>query len=289
MFKILLASNQEDRMLFRKAIESLDKYSILEVEDGLKALEVIYKEEPDVAILNVSIPGENGFEVCKEIKENPITMDIPVVLLGTWEEAVDRIHAYNTGADFLLRNLFQEAEIVAILEKCIRRKQYAASKEHMASLVDFMCELIIAGKVVKIIPEDTLKKEQEYCTNLAKHFELSEREITKLTLAVRVQDWYAFIDKNAPSGKVKKSFEKLRLAEWLNPLLDIKETVEKQTLAQRIFAVVITYGKLKIEKDLGHLDRLTFLRRAAINGEYDINVVEILDKIVRAENVLEEL
>ena len=81
MTKILVAEDERD--IRELVIDTLfDKgYDVLESKDGRETLQTANKEIPDLILLDVMMPGMDGFEVSKRLRENPLTGDIPVVML----------------------------------------------------------------------------------------------------------------------------------------------------------------------------------------------------------------
>ena len=94
--KILVVDDNENiRTFLRQELEAFG-YSVLEVEDGLKAITLVNKEEPDLILLDVMMPGINGFDVAAMLKNDPRTKNIPVVILTIVENAA---RGYLIGVD----------------------------------------------------------------------------------------------------------------------------------------------------------------------------------------------
>ena len=93
-------------------------YSILEAENGAKALELVAKEKPDVIFLDVMMPGEfNGLDVCKKIKASPDHKNCCIVLLTARAQKKDIEDGLKAGADFYLSKPFLPSELVEIVER----------------------------------------------------------------------------------------------------------------------------------------------------------------------------
>lgn len=293
MYKILLACNSEDEVkVLAKEITYFGDYEVITATEGTTALHKIYTEHPAIIVLDVILAGINGFEICRELKENPLTKDLPVVLMCTWVDVSDRIHAYNVGADILLTKPLVAKEFEAVLAKSVRRKVYISAKEHVKTLGDFMAELIIHGNASAIIPAYVLGREQDYCIKLAKHYHLSDVEARRLQIAINVQDWYEFLQHKAPGQEVVDSFKKLQMAQWLVPILESKNKGAKDydlTITEKIFSTVVGYGKIYLDRHNNAHDSLVLLRREALRGKYDLDVVTTIENIVRAESILDKL
>jgi DNA-binding response OmpR family regulator len=96
-------------------------YEIEVLSNGNDALKYLEKELPDLLILDVMLPGINGFSVLEEIREN-ISTDLPVIMLTAKGEVKDRIRGLRSGADDYLPKPFVIEELLARIEAVLRRK-----------------------------------------------------------------------------------------------------------------------------------------------------------------------
>lgn len=102
----------------------MEGFDVATAEDGEQALELAVDEAPDVILLDVMMPGPNGFEVCRQLKGNPATVFIPIVILtalrGNTEE---RIKGAAAGADDFLSKPFDHMELVTRVKSLLRVKR----------------------------------------------------------------------------------------------------------------------------------------------------------------------
>ncbi|PON12766.1 hypothetical protein C2W62_37875 [Candidatus Entotheonella serta] len=77
-------------------------YHVISASNGEAALSLAPQEQPDLILLDVRMPGMNGFEVCHELKANPVTRLIPVILMTALGEVEDRLKGLEVGADDFL-------------------------------------------------------------------------------------------------------------------------------------------------------------------------------------------
>jgi CheY-like chemotaxis protein len=97
--KLLLADDNEmTRLLLRAQLESLSM-DILEAADGQAALDLARAEHPRVAVLDLDMPKLTGFEVCTQLKADPTTQDIRVVIMTANAQDDVQGHAFGAGAD----------------------------------------------------------------------------------------------------------------------------------------------------------------------------------------------
>ncbi|WIG59055.1 MAG: Two-component transcriptional response regulator, OmpR family [Ktedonobacterales bacterium] len=102
-------------------------YFVVEAQDGTRALEVFEREQPDLVILDVNLPGMNGFEVCKRIRAQDTT---PVLMLTVRNAEEDHVAGLDQGADDYLTKPFSPRTLLAHLRALHRR----AGFEHPATL-----------------------------------------------------------------------------------------------------------------------------------------------------------
>lgn len=117
-YKILIADDEpEIRELFRLYLEK-DGYEVLEAEDGLEALEILKEETIDLLLLDIMMPGMDGFSVLKNVrKEN----NLPVLIMSAKDTDVDKILGLDLGADDYLTKPINPLEAVARVNSNIRR------------------------------------------------------------------------------------------------------------------------------------------------------------------------
>jgi DNA-binding response OmpR family regulator len=98
-------------------------YLVIEANDGLKALALFEREQPDLVILDVNLPGQNGFEVCRQIRERSAT---PVMLLTVRNSEEDEVHGLDLGADDYLTKPFSPRTLLAHVRALLRRSETQA-------------------------------------------------------------------------------------------------------------------------------------------------------------------
>ncbi len=100
--KILFADDEESlRELYKIRFES-ESFKVIFAKDGEEALEKIYKEKPNLILLDIMMPKKNGLEVLEQIKKDPAVADIPVVMLTVLGDEGIRNNAFNLGAKYYL-------------------------------------------------------------------------------------------------------------------------------------------------------------------------------------------
>jgi CheY-like chemotaxis protein len=98
-------------------------FSVREVADGLAALEAAERELPDIAILDVKMPGLDGFEACRRLKSNELTRHIPVLMLSaTFLETDAHVEGLETGADGYLTQPVEAPVLAATVRALVRAR-----------------------------------------------------------------------------------------------------------------------------------------------------------------------
>ncbi len=88
-----------------------DDYDVVVAMDGEGALEAVEEDRPDLLLLDIMMPDMDGFEVCRQLKDNPETADIPVIFLSALAEDEDKQKGFDLGAVDFLTKPFDPAEI----------------------------------------------------------------------------------------------------------------------------------------------------------------------------------
>jgi DNA-binding response OmpR family regulator len=113
MAKLLVA---DDLVPIRQMVRitlSTQGWTIVEAKNGNEALELVRSEKPDLVLLDVDMgPGPNGFDVCRQIKADESTKDIPVVMLTAHESDSDRAIGFAAGATQYLTKPFGPLELI---------------------------------------------------------------------------------------------------------------------------------------------------------------------------------
>ena len=120
--KILIVEDEVSLLKLESILLTTRGYKVSGVTDGLKALEEIKKDMPDLVLLDIMIPGIDGFEVCRRIKADPVTANLPVVMLTAKKSSADQTRGIEAGADAYITKPFKSAKIIEIVEELLRKE-----------------------------------------------------------------------------------------------------------------------------------------------------------------------
>ena len=110
----------DDNPAFLALLEdALDTFDVRTATDGATALEILKEERPVLVITDVMMPGTDGYEFTREIRQNKHTMHIPVIILSARNEVEDRVKGMNLGADAYLGKPFSLAELKALITQLL--------------------------------------------------------------------------------------------------------------------------------------------------------------------------
>ena len=140
--KVLAIDDSSDNLISVKALirEAFPDAIILTATNGKIGLELAQAQDPDVILLDVLMPGMDGFEVCQNLKSNPKTRDIPVIFLTALKgDKASRIRALEVGAEAFLSKPIDEIELAAQIRAMqkisVASKQKREENETLADLV----------------------------------------------------------------------------------------------------------------------------------------------------------
>ncbi|MCC3860489.1 PleD family two-component system response regulator [Pseudemcibacter aquimaris] len=97
-------------------------FDVLTAMDGVEALEIIENEQPDIVLLDVMMPGMDGFEVCRRVKGNPKVAHIPIIMVTALDQPKDRVTGLEAGADDFLTKPIQDLPLFARVKSLVRLK-----------------------------------------------------------------------------------------------------------------------------------------------------------------------
>jgi DNA-binding response OmpR family regulator len=113
--RILIVEDEESLLKLESILLTSKGYSVTGVMDGKSALASIIADPPDLVILDIMLPGIDGFEVCRQIKGNSATREIPVVMLTAKKSAADVALGEQVGANAYLTKPFKSAQVMEII------------------------------------------------------------------------------------------------------------------------------------------------------------------------------
>jgi two-component system cell cycle response regulator len=121
--RILIVDDVELNIKLLEAKLANEYFEVLTAGNGPRALELAESEPPDIILLDVMMPRMDGFEVCKRLKANPKTADIPVVMVTALSDVSDRLRGLAVGADDFLTKPVNDIALFARVRSLVRLKR----------------------------------------------------------------------------------------------------------------------------------------------------------------------
>ncbi len=122
--KILIVDDDPLNVKLTAAKLPKDSYETLRAYNGQEALEKTDKYSPDIILLDIMMPGMDGYAVTRKLKNNPDTRDIPIILITALDGTDDKVKGLEAGADEFLNKPVNTAELTARVRSFLRLKQY---------------------------------------------------------------------------------------------------------------------------------------------------------------------
>jgi two-component system KDP operon response regulator KdpE len=158
--KRILVVDDEERMIgFIRMNLELEGYQVLEAHDGFKALDMVRTQLPDLVLLDVMMPGMDGFETLRMLRE---FSSVPVIMLTAKGEEEDKVRGLELGADDYVTKPFGSRELSSRVRAVLRRAEMPSVSPEKAILkiddrlsIDFnRREVIVEGKHIKLRPTE---------------------------------------------------------------------------------------------------------------------------------------
>ncbi|HEY9632116.1 MAG TPA: two-component system response regulator [Coleofasciculaceae cyanobacterium] len=140
--KILVVDDHPSSRMTAVALLSVEGYEVLEADSGPKALKRVVEGNPDLILLDVMMPGMDGFEVCRRLKEDEQTRLIPVVFITALNDRRSRIMGIEAGGDDFLSKPFDRLELAARVKSLVRQKRLNEDLDHAEQVLFSMARAV---------------------------------------------------------------------------------------------------------------------------------------------------
>jgi class 3 adenylate cyclase len=158
--RILVVDDIVANVELLEALLSVQGYEVATAFDGYEALEKALTEDPDLILLDVMMPGLNGFQVCEQLKRQEWTRPIPVVMVTALDQIEDKVRGLDAGADDFLTKPFNKIELLARVRSLLRIRAFHNQIEQNRRLLYRLLNRYMSEEIVTAIladPEERLK------------------------------------------------------------------------------------------------------------------------------------
>jgi len=151
---ILLIDDMPNNLRLLSSLLTKQGYKVRSVINGAMGLKAAQAKPPDLILLDINMPDLNGYQVCEQLKQNPVTQEIPVIFLTALDDVIDKVKAFRVGGSDYITKPFQIEEVVVRVQNQLQLRQ-----------------------AQKMLAEQNVVLEQEICDRKKIQTSLEEREI----------------------------------------------------------------------------------------------------------------
>lgn len=160
MSKILIVDDDKAIIELVKVNLEIQGHQVLVASDALTGLAIAQQDVPDLIILDLMMPGVDGFTTCQRLRQQEATKDVPILMLTALSRTDDKVSGFNAGADDYLTKPFELPELYVRVRALLRRAGKAASALTLPeilhagdiTLVPESREVKIVDKVIRLTP-----------------------------------------------------------------------------------------------------------------------------------------
>jgi putative two-component system response regulator len=183
--RILVVDDLESNVLLVQRFLGHEAFDVSSCSDATRVAGLVERDQPDAVLMDVRMPGIDGFSVCRALKQNPATMLIPVVLMTAANEPADRLTAIEAGADDFVTKPLNREELQARLQSLVRVKRFTDDLE--------CAEQIIVSLALTIEARDSYtdghcQRLAHYAVGLARQLALSPEDVAALERGAILHD-----------------------------------------------------------------------------------------------------
>jgi putative two-component system response regulator len=133
--RVLVVDDKLDTLLLLRELLTSRGYEVLTTTDADEARRIVHTDRPDLVLLDVVMPGKSGYDLCRELKEDPYTRLVPIVMITGLSDRDDRVRGIEAGADdFLSKPLYPE-ELFARVKSLIKLKEFTDELENAEAVL----------------------------------------------------------------------------------------------------------------------------------------------------------
>lgn len=152
--EILVVDDQESAREALKGLLMLENYRLVFAENGPQALEIAAQKTPDLILLDVMMPGMDGFEVCSKLRTYTQLVDVPIIMITSLDDLDSRLQGLEAGADDFISKPFSRAELRARVRTITRlnyqrrrnTQELQAERDRTKAILEAVGEAVIVAK-----------------------------------------------------------------------------------------------------------------------------------------------
>lgn len=205
--RVLVVDDNPDLMALMRELLETGGYEVIAVPDAAQAEAEIRRQPPDLILSDVVMPGKSGYELCRELKEDPATRLIPFVLITGLSDREDRLRGIEAGADdFLNKPIFSE-ELFARVKSLLKLKEFTDELETAESV---LCSLGLSVESRDPYLDGHCERLANNATSLGRHLGLDQESVVALRRGGYLHD----LGKIGVPDEILKKGSNLTPEEW---------------------------------------------------------------------------
>jgi signal transduction histidine kinase len=281
-------------------------YIIRKAINGQMALQSVHTTLPDMILLDINMPDMNGYEVCKQLKANEQTANIPVIFLSALDEVLDKVKAFNVGGVDYLTKPFQLEELLARIKNhlTIQRQQKLLAEQN-ALLKEEICKrqqteaaliqsekMAALGQLIAGIAHEVntpIGAIRASISNIVSATDTSLEQLPKLLQQLspnQIADFMALIDIARNNQQLLSSREERQLRRTLKKELETQGLTEAESIADSLVLMGITTGVTRFLPLLNDRHKDLILEVANSISSQIRNSQNILQAVERASKIV---
>ncbi|RKX85515.1 MAG: histidine kinase, partial [Spirochaetes bacterium] len=149
---ILIVDDVKTNLLILNNLLGKEGFDVLQAVSGSECRQIAEEQIPDLILLDIMMPVEDGFDTCKKLKNNQITVDIPVIFVSALDETSNKIKGFSVGAVDYVTKPYDKDEIFARIKLHLRLSQ--AMKAVIETQANRLRQLTHAQKAILVNPKE---------------------------------------------------------------------------------------------------------------------------------------
>ncbi len=175
--RVLVVDDNRDNLSTMHQMLQSRGYAACTVASAEEAERQIRRHPPDVVLLDVMLPGKSGYQLCQELKSNPATRLIPVIIITGLSDRESRLRGINAGADDFLNKPTYPEELFARVNSLVRLKQFTDELDHAGAV---LCSLGLSVESRDPYTEGHCERLSRYASDLGEYLGLDEDSVLAL-------------------------------------------------------------------------------------------------------------
>ena len=289
--RILVVDDIKANVKLLEAKLKAEYYDVLTAADGEEALEAIGKSTPDIVLLDIMMPGMDGFEVCRRIREDKKTAHIPVVMVTALDQNEDRVKGLEVGADDFLTKPVNDTALYSRVKSLVRLKMMTdelmmrqSTGEKMGLVQDDENAALVdtSGRILVI--EDRKVAGEQIAAGLSdKNDVFVEANADEALIRVRSEDCdliIASLDLEATDGLRLCSQLRAIDATRQTPILAVSDDIETKRLVRALELGVNDYVTRPVDQLELHARVRTLLKRKKYQDKLKENIQQSFEMAI---------